>query len=199
MILSQEEFSRLLSILFAISGLAPGFIIVYIRNQFVTGRSKSVAQYSAEYGVVTAIYFAATLSLFFEKLSTNIGFFLIFFCLPCVIGIVLGVIAQTGVMRHFWSIFGLTMVHPAPTAWDYLFAFKKKPFWIIATMKDGSIVNGYYDRSTSFASSDLSNRDLYIADVTDANFDSVSENGELRGIWINEDDIRCIEFLEKKE
>ena len=65
---------------------------------------------------------------------------------------------QTDAFRHSREFFGIR--HPAPKSWDYFFG-KGAACWIIATLKTGHVIGGYYG-TESFASSFPHEEDLYL-------------------------------------
>lgn len=178
----------------AVAAFAPGFLILFSRNQLLTGRTKSISQLSAEYAVVSAIYYAATLAAP-RFLFSKEWLFATLFILPIIIGFTLGLAAQFGLIGRFLGYFGIQTVHPAPTAWDYVFGFWPQNRYVVVTLKDGSTFCGYLECSKSFASSDLGHKDLYISDVTDQDFNSKESVGQRRGAWIEGSEIRSVEFI----
>jgi hypothetical protein len=114
------------SAVLAISAFAPGFIIVFIRNQLLTGRTKTVSELAAEYGLVSAIYYSSTLMFATEAFLSWESLFLTLFVVPAFVGLIIGVTSQKGCLRYLLGAYlKIDTVHPAPTAWDFVLGFKK--------------------------------------------------------------------------
>lgn len=119
----------------------------------------------------------------------------IIFFAPAGLGLMSGLMAQRGTLRRLLERYGISAVHPVPTAWDWVFS-TTGPSWTIVTLRDGSQVAGLFS-SRSFASSDPNERDVFLERVY-----RIEEEGEpwarvdrSAGIWIAAPEIRHIEFL----
>lgn len=114
---------------------------------------------------------------------------------PFLLGVALGVLSQRETVRRFLQRLGFSTVHPIPNAWDYFFG-RTAPVWVLVTLHDGSIVSGRFAYK-SFASSDRSERDLYLESLyvvaEDGPWTEVPWNA---GIWIAGREIKHIEFWE---
>jgi hypothetical protein len=117
---------------------------------------------------------------------------------PVTLGLIAGRLVQRGTAETALQRMGLYPKQQAVTSWDRLFsrAGKKR---VLVTLKDGRQVAGIFgDRS--FASSDPSERDVYIESLSE-----IGDSGEWRpnphdrGIWIAGEQIACIEFLGSQE
>lgn len=112
---------------------------------------------------------------------------------PVILGVAVGALSQRNAVRMLLERYGIYTIHPVPTAWDYFFS-RTGPVWILVTLADRSQVAGRFG-SRSFASSDSSERDLYIESVY-----RVAEQGPWtevamnEGIWIQAAEIKHIEF-----
>lgn len=88
--------------------------------------------------------------------------------------------------------------HPTKKPWDYVFS-KRKPYWVIVTLKDGTKVGGKYD-SKSFASSTQADEQLYLEECwklnEDGGFDRPRNTSE--GIIILSSEMATIELFENK-
>lgn len=83
--------------------------------------------------------------------------------------------------------------NPIPTAWDYYFN-KKEGCFVIIALKSGKKIYGLYAQN-SFASSENSERDIYIERIYNYNNDEPwKEVPRSQGIYINREDIETIEF-----
>jgi hypothetical protein len=103
-------------------------------------------------------------------------------------------ISHTDRFRKVRQQFGIR--HPSPKAWDYFFA-RGVACWVIATLKSGRVIGGYYG-SDSFASSFPAAEDLYIEKLC-----NMSPDGRVTGIAsltlggiIRMEDVQLLEFFE---
>jgi hypothetical protein len=189
-----EDLTSLGSVVFAIVTLAPGFIILYLRMQFVTGRLAKVSDMIFQLLLISAIYYAALLPFIIHASPLwYIDFLLILFIFPLLFGILLGIIHQHNLSRRLWELLNLNPVHPAPTSWDYTFGNLRVEQYIIVTLKDGAKVYGVYG-GKSFASSELERRDLLIERLTNDMFGEL-EPGRRHALWINEGEISMVELI----
>lgn len=180
--------------------LAPGFIVTFVRNQFLTGRTRTISETTMEYIIVSVVFYALAIPLI-PHLSwmTDDKSILLVLVLPALIGIILGAFAQLEVLSRLlncgllsWT--GLKIAHPIPTSWDYVFANLKTGVWVLVTLKSGERIHGLFG-GQSFASSDLSRRDLYIEDIRKEDWSALESDGRTRGIWLSEEEIRLIEII----
>ncbi|MHC2792575.1 hypothetical protein ACVINZ_001587 [Mesorhizobium jarvisii] len=81
----------------ALALLTPGLLILFVRTQFLTGRTASHTEALLSYVVVTIIYYAAVLPVFawaVHKESGGLGVWLGWVCLiiiaPLCVGLLLG-------------------------------------------------------------------------------------------------------------
>ncbi|HEX5846677.1 MAG TPA: DUF6338 family protein [Rhodoplanes sp.] len=113
--------------------------------------------------------------------------------LPALIGLLLGAGSQRGWWRSMISRFGLNVVSPYPTGWDWIFARLKEPAFLLITFDDGAEVAGYFGLA-SLASSDPSERDLYVEEIYDIGEDGKwTRRQEKQGILISGKIIKHIE------
>jgi hypothetical protein len=87
------------------------------------------------------------------------------------------------------------MPHPTSKPWDFVFS-KRRPYWIVVTLKDGSRVGGRYDAS-SFASSAPSPEQLYLEEQWVINQDGGFERvrNETAGVLILASEIVTVELF----
>lgn len=118
---------------------------------------------------------------------------LILFLSPVVGTLAYVKLMQTNAFRAARERFGIR--HPVPKAWDYFFG-KGKACWVIATMKSGRVVGGYYG-SESFAASFPNQEDLYLELLCD-----MTPDGRLNGISplteggiIRMEEVQLLEFF----
>lgn len=185
---------------YALAFLLPGFIVSYIYSQFIGGQKKSPFNEILQYLALSSLYFGLTIpfgtwadagKLASERVWTAFAFLVLG---PIVLGTCLGLLAQKSVPQRLFKKIGVGIVHPIPTAWDWRFSDFKSGTFVLVTMTDGSKVAGLLDES-AFASSDASERDIYIDDVWDFSEDGGwSPRGERQGILIFRSEMRYIEF-----
>ena len=183
-----------------VSLLTPGVIVTYVRSKFLTGRSRTISEATMEYVVISAVYYSITIPL----ISCLPWFrdhrdILLVLVIPILFGCILGIFAQLDLMTKVldqWplSLLGVKVAHPIPTSWDYVFANLKSGVWILVTLKSEEKVYGFFG-GQSFASSDLSRRDLYVEDIRKEDWMPVEDDGRARGIWLSEEEIRLIEII----
>jgi Family of unknown function (DUF6338) len=97
----------------------------------------------------------------------------VLFVSPVLLALALAWLIDTKWGRRLRLSFG--MAHPVPKAWDSFFR-KGVPCWIVATMKDGRVIAGFYG-SNSFASSFPAAEDLYLEKLCD-----LSPQGKIKGL-----------------
>jgi hypothetical protein len=89
--------------------------------------------------------------------------------------------------------------HPTARPWDYVFG-KRRPYWVIATFKDGMQVAGRY-ASNSFSSAAPSPEQIYLEEAwvlnEDGGLDRPRTNSE--GILILGTELRSLEFFQAEE
>ncbi len=93
------------------------------------------------------------------------------------------------------EFFRATLPHPTARPWEYVFGLRK-PFWIIATLKDGKKIGGLYGFQ-SFASSAPAPEQLYLEETWELNADGGFERPRenTAGIMILADDVDTLEFF----
>jgi Family of unknown function (DUF6338) len=153
--------------------LAPGLIAVYFRSLFITGRRPKTLEYTVEYVIISAVYFALALPLVELVIAIRepnwlrvISWTALLGILPALIGVVLGAGSQKGWWRFIFGKARLALVSSYPTAWDWVFGRLRGPTYVMVTMEDGSRVAGLFGWD-SLASSNPEERDLYIDEVYD--------------------------------
>ena len=119
---------------------------------------------------------------------------LILFLSPVVFTLAVGSFMRTDAFRKMRETFGIR--HPTPKSWDYFFG-KGLPCWVIATLKSGRVIGGYYG-TDSFASSFPAEEDLYLEKLCD-----MTPDGRLNGIAaltlggiIRMEDVQLLELFE---
>lgn len=87
------------------------------------------------------------------------------------------------------------MPHPTLKPWDFVFS-KRRPYWIVVTLKNGDRVGGRYDAS-SFASSAPAPEQLYLEEQWVINQDGGLERSyhETAGVLILSSEIVAVELF----
>jgi hypothetical protein len=196
--------SKIEDVYTAVSLLAPGVIVTFVRSKFLTGRSRTIAEATMEYVVISVVYYAVAIPILnLVPWITDYRSVFLVLVIPALFGCLLGISAQLDLLswvlaRWPLSLLKLKIAHPIPTSWDYVFANLKSSVWILVTLKSEERVYGYFG-GQSFASSDLSRRDLYIEDIRREDWTPVEDDGRARGIWLSEEEIRLIEIIPSGE
>lgn len=180
--------------------IVPGLIISYIRARFIAGRMEKMSDAVLGYFALTIVYYGLSLPLIGWILSIERGITksLLWWALiivgPTIFGLLLGVATQREWLRWIAHRLGLNPVHNTPTSWDWRFGDCPNARFVMVTLTDGSTVAGIFG-THSFASSDPSERDIYLQEILDVSEDGVwSYRDEPHGILILAKEIRYIEF-----
>jgi len=90
---------------------------------------------------------------------------------------------------------GINARHRVPTAWDHFFAGRSRAM-VLATLKDGRVVGGYYGRGGSFAAYAKDGRDLYLEQRWVLNDDNWFERpaNDTTGVWLPTEEVVSIEL-----
>jgi hypothetical protein len=196
----MSDLKSLQSIYLALAFVVPGMIIVFVRQQFLTGRVRPLSESILSYVALTALYYglAAPFVEYVlsvqepgrEKIFAWLGLIILG---PAIVGFVLGVFAQKNVFRRILQFCRVNPVHATPSAWDYAFARLKKDHFVMVTLGDGSTVCGIYG-ARSFASSDPAERDLLLQEIYDVDGNSWSKRTEIQAILIPSKEIKHVQI-----
>lgn len=181
--------------------LLPGFIIKGIIDSAIPPKRKSDGIYFLEclmYSIVCCaccswVYINIINSYFDELYKKWLLILVVTFLGAGIIGFIVIVIKNTGVIRKFFRYIHISIIHPTPTAWDYYFSQQKESY-VIITLQDGTQLLGLYSYD-SFASSENEERDIYVEKGY-----KIGETGEWiedeesEGFYIPRDEIKYIEF-----
>lgn len=150
-----------------------GFIMMSIRSQFLTGRSRSDSRTFLIYVTISLLYNSFVFPFIdYIQLQSEFDFvkMLIWLALsifvPALLGLLFGLSAQKNWFYNVLRRCGLNIVHPVETAWDYTLGTNMVGQYIIVTLKDGTYFGGFCGEK-SFISSEPSERDIYIERIYD--------------------------------
>ena len=180
--------------------IVPGVIITDVRAQFISGKIEKIRNSILAYLTLTIIYYGIIGPLIDYIISIGYGLFKFFlwWCIiiigPAIFGVVLGLSAQYGWGRWLAAKWRLRVVHATPTSWDWRFASCTNPRFVVVTLADGSTVAGIFG-TNSFASTEPTERDLYIQEIMDISDDGQwAYRKEVTSILIVAKEIRFVEF-----
>jgi hypothetical protein len=186
-----------------IAALAPGLIILGIRQRFVAGPNPPLQERAIAYAAVSALYYAifnpaiAFVATQF-RLTDWTASALEYVIVPVVIGAVVGIATSRDWSTSWWAKLRIQPVHHVPTAWDYAFSRLQQGAYILVTLSDGSTVAGRYAFG-SFASSSREERDLLIGDVWEVVDGHWTRPPTPKSILLCGRDIRTVELFRQAE
>ena len=194
------DFKSLENVSYIIVFLVPGIIISYVRSKFLTGRIPSRTDQVLYYFSITVCYYAVIYPFvhyinWTQQSDYYYGLMWIFFVIvaPLFVGLILGFEVTFDWSRRMLSRLGLDVVHPIPTAWDWVFGSGRRS-WIIITLKDDTKFYGYCGEN-SFISSDPTERDIYIEKIYNYTENGDWEDSGDKGVLIVHGEIRTIELI----
>lgn len=195
----MSELKSLEDLYLVLGFVVPGLIVVFVRAQFLTGRTPPHSAALLNYLTLSIVYYALVLPLLDYVLSIEqpsygkaIAWFGFVFVGPAIFGLVLGLNAQFGFLRRVLSRCGINPVHVMPTAWDWKFS-NMEPQWVLVTLKDGTRFAGCCSKN-SFMSSDPAERDMYIQWLYDIGEDNHWHSRGDNGVLVAAGEIKTIEF-----
>ncbi|OQX87558.1 MAG: hypothetical protein B6D55_03095 [Candidatus Omnitrophica bacterium 4484_70.2] len=184
------------SILYIILFVIPGFII----NEIISLLQPSVREelrrpsiFSLRAITFSCINYAIFLWLIiiWYRYSTYLWLSVIVSIIVLILGpIIIGFVFSKIIEKSFLRI------RLTSTAWDYYFS-QEKPCWVLVTLKDGSRIGGRFFKDSFVSSPPF---DLYIEETWKINKEGGFKervNGT-KGFIVKYEDIKCIEFFEKK-
>lgn len=185
--------------------IVPGFILYVTFSMMIPNKSEDFQLTAIRFLTFSCINYALWSWLIFllntsksiinNEVIKAFLWFIIIFVSPIFIGLIIGYFRNKEVVRRFLQKLGLNPIHSIPTSWDYKFSKIKNTVWVIVTLEDGSIVPGKFSTS-SFASSDNTERDIYIESVYKIMHDGEWVAHERNdGVIIKGDCIKYIEFF----
>lgn len=182
--------------------IVPGLIALFVRSRFIAGRRPSIKENLLIFVVLSLFYYSFTIFFLQQALSVRdpwiveaVIWISIVLLGPALFGFILGIAAQREWFTQLANRLGFAVVHIIPAAWDWRFSsIPREGLFVMVTLTSGERVAGLF-RGNSFASSDMSERDLYIEEeytVTDAG--KWQSRPEKVGVLISGKQIRYIEF-----
>jgi Family of unknown function (DUF6338) len=187
-------------LLLVVASLAPGFIILLVRSQFLTGRMRPLHDAVLGYLVASAIYYGIAFPFIDGQIDSSasggrqvLGWYALIIVDPIIFGVVSGLLSRFDILRKVLVAVSINPVHGMPTAWDWKFS-RVQPSWILVTLKDDTKFHGLFG-ANSFAASDSTQHDLYIEqlyDIDEKNTWILKKPG--KGAFIASNEIRSIEF-----
>jgi hypothetical protein len=185
----------------AVGLLAPGLLILVIRNRFKSGAVPSFQEQVLAYAVASAAYYAAAYPIFHASNGLLLWHWLwqllISFLVPCLVGVAVVYFDQSEAFYRACRRMGLRPTHHMPAAWDYAFSRVVKGTYVLVKLQDGTQYAGLMGK-TSFASTAETERDLYLEQVW-----TIPEKGPWvrteprRGVLLCGKDIRWVEIFER--
>lgn len=176
-----------------------GFIVLFVRSQFVTGRRPSHSASLLSYLTVSVIYYALVLPfvdlespIVMSGTSAVVTWFALVIFGPALLGLMLGIDVQRNLLRGLLQRVGLNPVHVMPTAWDWKFSGMTDQ-WVLVTLKDGTRFGGFCGRE-SFMSSDPGERDVYIQWIYDIDADNNWSSRNEKKVLIAGGEFQSVEF-----
>jgi len=121
------------------------------------------------------------------------------FVLPAGLGFAATKLARRESIRARFCRYGIYLLHPAPTAWDFVFA-REESYRARVELLDGKLLEGLFG-SGSLASTEEEERDLFLEgvyeiDEASGGYSKVKRN---QGVWIHKDQIKAIRFFSIEE
>lgn len=186
--------------------ILPGFIITELIDSIVPPKSFRELKFIFSCIIYSIINLALWIWLdviIFENLKSKTVLFYIVLSssnimTSIITGTIIGLIKHCELPRKIFRLFKVQMNHPIPTAWDYFFN-KKEECFINVRLKSGNTVSGKFF-CNSFASSESTERDLYIEKIYDVDDKNTwNEVPRSLGMYISKDEIETIEFFTVEE
>jgi len=197
------------AVFYTLAFLVPGFIVDSTLSMLVPRRAQQEKLFLLRFLTFSCfnyalcswlIYLIFKLRVFATyPVLAAIAWAIVILVAPIAIGLCLGKLNQKEIIRKALQQLGFNPVHVIPTSWDWKFSTIERPLWVLVTLVDGTYVCGLFG-SKSFASSEPTERDLYVQEVY-----SIDDQGHWQrvarseGVWIRADQIRHIEFWRDEE
>ncbi|KZL01094.1 MULTISPECIES: DUF6338 family protein [unclassified Pseudovibrio] len=190
---------NLASALLGIAVLSPGFIIVFCRSRYVTGRVSNLSTFAMEFVVTSSVYYSFSGPIFIIVDAYNwFSLSILVFWGPIIVGVTLGGLTQWKWAKQCRNFLGLNPVTPHPTGWDTAFGTLTGDVWLTVHTVDLGVLHGRFGYRSN-ASNDLSRRDIFIEELRGNDFAKLGEADEIRGVWIKEDQIIAVEIAQDRD
>lgn len=188
---------------YTLAFIVPGFVLYSVYSSFVP--QKTEIQFSVlrflffsciNYAVWSWLIYIIVVSDYstFHPVRTAVIWGIIILISPILLGILAGYFNKKEYIRKALQRIGLNPVHVIPTGWDYKLSKLVGNSWILVTLKNGDVVAGLFGQK-SFASSDSTDRDIYLEKVykivDDGPWEPVTNSD---GILIRGEEIKHLEF-----
>jgi hypothetical protein len=182
-----------------VSALAPGLIILGVRQWFMACPPPELKDRLLAYGAVSATYYALANPAFsYLRDAWRAPRWPVEALEYAVVPFLIGCASAVGMSHNWWNIwwrvFRLQPIHHAPTAWDYAFNNIDEARYILVTLSDGSRVSGSYARG-SFASSSREERDILIGEVWSEDDGRWTPVIPAKSMLVCGRDVRFVEFF----
>lgn len=189
--------------------VCPGLIFLFMSRLLATGQPPAVSKDNIA-GIIalSVIYAAFALALgLFPKLAVasavdlagiksprRLWLFVYAIGLPFMAGTLWGALVRAEVPFRLARRLGLRPYHSQPTAQGTAFSRLSGGEYLVVTLKDGAVVEGWFVEGASL-SRDASFRDLYLGRIRPP----AGQPADLvRGAWIAPGEIRTIEVVSRK-
>lgn len=185
--------------------IVPGYILYSTLESLVPRAKPDAANIVIKFLTATLIHYIIWSWLIYlmfnnklfitNKLIFFISAIFIVVLSPSLLGLVIAKLNDKKIIISLLQIMGYSPINPIPTAWDYKFSKMPATSWVIISLVDGKVFYGKFS-TNSYASSEPTERDMYIEDVY-----LLDENGRWvrrernNGVLINGEQIKYIEFF----
>ncbi|WP_288327338.1 DUF6338 family protein [uncultured Clostridium sp.] len=187
--------------------VVPGFIIYYLTIKFYPQKTvdatSNIIKYmfysSLNFAVISPIvYFIVKSDYHKQHVFRTAALWMVAICIvPIILGIINGIANQKGWIKEILNVFNVNPIIEIPTAWDYKFSSINEATWIIVTTMDNVQIMGLYS-TDSFASSELTERDLYLEKYYTRNVENTDWEEVLnKSILIKAEQIKFLEFCKE--
>lgn len=184
--------------------IVPGFLIDLIIRFFIPKRELSdqnnllyyLSLSSLNYAVWSGLVYAVFKVDYFSThpIATGLAWFWVIFIGPIIIANLILLAYRCKWIDKIAKWIRLHRIHPIPTAWDFKFINISQRKWVIVVLTDGEQIAGLMHED-SFASSDPSERDIYLEEIYDIKDSGVWEKIERTdGILIKGEAIKFVQF-----
>lgn len=199
--LTGFTFSTFNAVIYTVCFLVPGFLMDVTVSRFFYKKSEQVSLILLRFLTFTSLNYSLWIFpylLFRDRIILEnpvvlaVIFLVVIFISPLFLGLIFGLANQQQLVEQGLAILGFRTLSGFPSAWDYKFGRINEPLWVLVTLKDGGQVAGRFGKN-SFASSDSSERDLYLESVYQLSEDNPWQRvTETSGILIKAEEIRYI-------